>query len=46
MVDPEDYKYETYEECESSGKHFSSCDEDGYCNLCGYQLDDDVAEYY
>jgi len=27
--------------CIANGKHLTSCDDDGYCNHCGYQEDGD-----
>ena len=32
-----DYLYASLEECEKSGSHNTSCDDDGYCNHCGNQ---------
>lgn len=29
--------YTTFTECIKSGRHLTDCDEDGYCNFCGYQ---------
>lgn len=29
--------YISLDECVASGNHLSDCDEDGYCNGCGYQ---------
>lgn len=31
------YEHNTLEDCIASNDHLSSCDDDGYCNLCGYQ---------
>ncbi len=31
------YLYGSLEECEKSGSHNTSCDDDGYCNNCGNQ---------
>jgi hypothetical protein len=31
------YMYGSVEECIKYGNHLTACDEDGYCNLCGYQ---------
>lgn len=31
------YMYGSVEECIKYGNHLTTCDEDGYCNLCGYQ---------
>lgn len=28
--------YTTFTDCCESGNHLASCDEDGYCNGCGY----------
>lgn len=30
------YEHDTVEECVECGDHLTDCDEDGYCNLCGY----------
>ena len=35
--DPDDYIYDSVEECKESGDHLVTCDDDGYCNLCGHQ---------
>jgi len=31
--------YPTFRECLQSGNHLKDCDDDGYCNSCGYQED-------
>lgn len=31
-----EYIYDDVEECMTSGEHLSDCDDDGCCNLCGY----------
>ena len=31
------YMYGSAKDCVKDGNHLTSCDEDGYCNLCGYQ---------
>jgi len=30
-------EYIDLEECLASGNHLKDCDDDGYCNACGYQ---------
>ena len=32
-----DFEYSNQEECIKSGGHLTKCDNDGYCNFCGYQ---------
>ena len=34
------YMYYTLEDCIESGEHLTSCDDDGFCNLCGNQEED------
>jgi hypothetical protein len=34
-----DYSFYALEECVAHGKHLDSCDEDGYCKMCGRQSD-------
>jgi hypothetical protein len=33
----EDEYISLFEECVESGLHLEDCDEDGFCNRCGYQ---------
>ena len=37
----ETYRYDTLEECEASGDHNQSCDDNGFCNACGHQSDEE-----
>lgn len=37
LLEPDEYTHEDKEECSRAGDHLKSCDEDGYCNLCGEQ---------
>lgn len=32
-----EYRYSSMEECGIAGEHTTSCDDDGFCNLCGHQ---------
>jgi hypothetical protein len=32
-----EYRYSSMEECGIAGEHTTSCDDDGFCNLCGFQ---------
>jgi len=33
----EGYIHDSMEECAVAGDHLKSCDDDGYCNNCGFQ---------
>lgn len=35
--DAGEYEFDTLADCKASGRHLSTCDDDGYCNLCGEQ---------
>lgn len=39
------YRMETLKECIESGLHLTDCDNDGFCNHCGYQEDYIPCEY-
>jgi hypothetical protein len=40
-VDEVEFDYQSKEECIKAGDHLVSCDNDGFCNLCGHQESED-----